>query len=189
MIAAPPSASRNSVDDRLASWAALILRLALGAVFLAHGWFKLAVLGLPGSAAFFERFGFPGWSAYPVAGLELLGGLALTAGWAVRPAALALLAVVLGAFRVHWPNGWYFGNPDGGWEYLALLLVALLVQVLLGPGAASLDARPAGREVRRVGGKQTTPRGPERRSAAPALALSESRGSPPAAPPGSASPA
>jgi putative oxidoreductase len=137
MTAAP--IPRPAIDPRLAPWAALILRLALGAVFLAHGWFKVSVLGLPGTAAFFERFGFPGWSAYPVAALELLGGLALSVGWRVRPVALALAAVVLGAFRVHWANGWYFGNPDGGWEFLAVLLVGLLAQALLGPGAASLE--------------------------------------------------
>lgn len=158
------TARRPAGDARLVSWAALFLRLALGAVFLGHGWFKVAVLGLPGSAAFFERFGFPGWSAYPVAALELLGGLALVAGWRVRPAALTLGAVVLGAFRVHWANGWYFGNPDGGWEYLALLLVALLVQALLGPGAASVEGRKAS-------------------------AVSERPDSLPGAPPGCASPA
>jgi putative oxidoreductase len=141
MTAGSLPAPRPALDVRLAPWAALMLRLALGVVFLAHGWFKVAVLGLPGTSAFFEGFGFPGWSAYPVAALELLGGLALIAGWAVRPVALVLAGVVLGAFRVHWANGWYFGNPDGGWEYLAVLLVGLLALALLGPGAGSLQRR------------------------------------------------
>lgn len=151
MPASSLPASRSHPDGRHAAWAAFILRLALGGVFLAHGWFKVAVLGLPGTAGFFESFGFPGWSAYPVAGLELLGGTALVAGWAVRPVALALAAVVLGAFRVHWTNGWYFGNPDGGWEFLAVLLVALLVQALLGPGRASVAALSATRGSLRAG--------------------------------------
>jgi putative oxidoreductase len=53
---------------------------------------------------------------------------------------MALTGVILGAFRVHWGNGWYFGRPDGGWEYLAVLLVGLVVVALLGPGAARLGA-------------------------------------------------
>ncbi len=139
-MTAPASvpASRREIDPRYAPYAALILRLALGLVFVAHGWFKVAVLTLPGTAAFFERFGFPGWTAYPVVALELLGGAALILGWRARWAAAALSGVVLGAFRVHWGNGWYFGQPDGGWEYLAILIVGLTAVGLLGPGAASV---------------------------------------------------
>lgn len=129
----------SGIDVRLVPWAALVLRLALGLVFLAHAWLKVAVLTLPVAAAFFERHGFPGWSVYPVFGIELLGGLALVAGWGTRPAALGLAAVVLGAFRVHWSNGWYFAHPDGGWEYLAVLLVGLLAVALMGPGAGALS--------------------------------------------------
>ena len=132
----------NGIDARLAPWAALVLRLALGLVFLAHAWLKVAVLTLPGAAAFFEGVGFPGWTAYPVFAIELLGGLALLAGWNARAAAVLLAGVVLGAFRVHWPNGWYFAHPEGGWEYLAVLLVALLTVALLGPGAGALSGRP-----------------------------------------------
>lgn len=129
------------IDSRLAPWGALILRLALGAVFVAHAWLKVAVLTLPGTAAFLERFGFPGWTALPLFTVELVGGLALLAGWGARPAALALAVIVLGAFRVHWANGWYFAHPDGGWEYLAVLLVGLVAVALLGPGAGALSAR------------------------------------------------
>jgi len=128
------------IDPRYAPYAALILRVALGVVFVAHGWFKVAVLTLPATAAFFERFGFPGWTAYPVFLLELLGGMALILGWGARWAAVALIGVVLGAFRVHWGNGWYFGQPDGGWEYLAILAAGLAAVSLLGPGALSVGA-------------------------------------------------
>ena len=129
----------GGIDCRLAPWAALVLRLALGAVFVAHAWLKVAVLTLPGTAAFLERFGFPGWTAYPLFAVELVGGLALLTGWGTRPAALALAGIVLGAFRVHWRNGWYFAHPEGGWEYLAVLLVGLLAVALLGPGAGALS--------------------------------------------------
>ena len=114
-----------------------LLRLGLGAVFLAHSYAKLAIFTLPGTVAFFEAHGLPGWAAYPVLATELVGGLCLVAGVYVRLAALALLPVMLGALVPHAANGWMFTNPGGGWEYVALLIVALTVQLLLGRGAAS----------------------------------------------------
>jgi putative oxidoreductase len=122
----------------------LILRVALGVVFLTHGLFKPLVLTFAGTAAFFESFGFPGWTVYPVFLAEVIGGLALIAGQGTRWAAAALIPVVLGAFRVHGPNGWYFGAPNGGWEYLAVLIAGLVAVILLGPGAFALRIRRPG---------------------------------------------
>jgi putative oxidoreductase len=78
---------------------------------------------------------------------ELAGGLALAAGVYTRWVALALVPVMMGAFSVHWPNGWAFTAPNGGWEYVAFLTAALLVQAGLGDGALALrpSLRPATR--------------------------------------------
>jgi putative oxidoreductase len=111
-----------------------ILRLGLGAVFLAHSYAKIAVFTLSGTLAFFEGHGLPGWTVYPVLTVELLGGLCLVLGYQVRLAALALLPVMFGALIPHAPNGWMFSNPGGGWEYVAFLIVALSVQFLVGKG-------------------------------------------------------
>jgi len=90
--------------------------------------------------------GFPGWTAYPVFAAEVFGGAALVAGYFTRVIAIALLPVLLGAFTVHWGNGWYFGNANGGWEYIAVLIAGLLVQAGLGDGALALAAvRPSSR--------------------------------------------
>jgi putative oxidoreductase len=129
------------VIARLRPFAPTVLRLALGAVFLAHGLFKVTVLSFPETVAFFESFGFPGWTAYAVFTAEVIGGLLLIAGIGTRIVTLFLMGVVLGAFRVHAPNGWYFANPNGGWEYLAVLLVALITIALLGPGRLALARR------------------------------------------------
>src|SRR5688500_9071558 len=132
----PEARLRNgaaAADLRAAPYAAFLLRSVLGAVFVAHAWLKLSVLTLPGTAAFFEAHGFPAWSASAVFAVELLCGLALGVGWRTRWVAGALAGVVLGAFRVHWDNGWDFAHPDGGWEYLAVLLAGLLAVVLLAP--------------------------------------------------------
>lgn len=118
--------------------AALLLRLALGTMFVAHGLLKVMVFTLPGTAGFFEQVGFPGWFAYPVTVAEVVGGVLLIAGVAVRPVAIALLPVLLGATYVHFGAGWVFSNPNGGWEYPAFLTVAAVVQALLGPGRFAL---------------------------------------------------
>jgi predicted ester cyclase len=69
---------------------------------------------------------------------ELFGGLALIAGVYTRVVALGLFPVLLGALTVHWPNGWYFAAPNGGWEYIGVLLAALIVQSCLGSGHFAL---------------------------------------------------
>ena len=115
-------------------YAALILRIGLGTMFLAHGLLKVLVFTLPGTAGFFEQVGFPGWLAYIVTFAEIGGGALLIAGIAVRAVTLALIPVLLGALYVHFGSGWVFSNPNGGWEYPAFLVLASVVQVLLGPG-------------------------------------------------------
>jgi putative oxidoreductase len=119
-------------------YAALILRIGLGVMFLAHGLLKVMVFTLPGTAGFFEQVGFPGWLAYIVTFAEIGGGLLLIAGVAVRAVTLALIPVLLGAVFVHFGSGWVFSNPNGGWEYPAFLVLASVVQVLLGPGKFAL---------------------------------------------------
>lgn len=127
-------------SDHAADRGALVLRGALGLVFVAHALYKVA-LSFPVAAGFFEAHGFPGWTVYPVFVAELAGGLALVAGVAVRATAAVLAVVVLGALRVHAGNGWYFAAPDGGWEYLAVLLAGLASLVLLGPRGPRLAIR------------------------------------------------
>lgn len=130
-----------TLDPVTAPYAALLLRLTLGAVFIAHALVKVLVLTLPGTASFFVQHGFPGWTAYAVFLAELLGGIALVAGVYTRATAIALVPVMFGAFTVHWPNGWYFGATNGGWEYIAVLIAALLVQAALGNGPFALAGR------------------------------------------------
>ena len=119
-------------------YAALILRIGLGSMFIAHGLLKVMVFTLPGTVAFFEQVGFPGWTAYIVTFAEIGGGALLLAGVAVRATSIALLPVLLGATFVHFGSGWVFSNPNGGWEYPAFLILAAVVQALLGPGRFAL---------------------------------------------------
>lgn len=130
------------IDRNTAPYAAFVLRLSLGLMFLAHGLTKVLVFTLPGTAQFFASVGFPGWLAYPVAAAETLGGIALLLGIYPRLVAAALVPVLLGALSVHAGNGWSFTNANGGWEYPAFLAAAALVLALLGDGALTLKASP-----------------------------------------------
>lgn len=123
------------------AYAALLLRTALGSVFLAHGLLKVLVFTPAGTVGFFESLAVPGWLAYPTMGAELIGGVLLVLGVQTRVVSLALLPVLIGSIvLVHGTNGWLYTNEHGGWEYSAFLIVASLVQALLGNGAFSLSS-------------------------------------------------
>jgi putative oxidoreductase len=126
-------------DLRFAPYAALLLRLALGAMFLAHSLLKLLVFTLPGTAQFFTSLGLPGWLAYTVFLAEAVGGAALIFGIQTRWVALGLLPILIGATWAHWGNGWMFGYTNGGWEYPLYLTVLALVQAMIGDGALALS--------------------------------------------------
>ena len=117
---------------------ALLLRLGLGAMYVAHAGLKILTFTLAGTAAFFESVGYPGWMVYPVVAGELAGGVLLLLGVQARWVALGLVPVLVGALAVHLGNGWVFTAPGGGWEYPAFLILASLVQALIGDGAHAL---------------------------------------------------
>jgi len=126
------------IDNRLAPWAVLLLRVSLGTMFLAHGLMKVLIFTLPGTAQFFVSVGFPAWTAYVVTAAELGGGVLLILGIQARWVALALVPVLAGAASVHIGNGWVFSAPNGGWEYPVYLTVLALAQFLLGDGRLAL---------------------------------------------------
>lgn len=128
------------IDARTAPYAAFALRIALGAMFIAHALLKVFVFTLPGTVQFFESLGLPGVFAYATVAAELVGGVMLILGVATRWVAALLIPVLLGATWAHAPNGWLFTAPKGGWEYPAFLSVAAFAQALLGDGAYALSA-------------------------------------------------
>ena len=130
------------IDTRFAPYGALVLRVALGVMFIAHAYLKLAVFSVPGFAGFLGQVGLPGFLAWPIMLAELIGGLAILIGFHGRLVSAALLPVLLGALAIHAPNGWVFNAPNGGWEYPAFLALTALAHVLIGDGALAL--RPAG---------------------------------------------
>ena len=126
------------IDEKTAPWAALVLRVALGIALIAHGALKVFVFTVPGTVQFFESIGYPGFFAYLVILAELGGGVALILGLFVRPVAIALIPVLIGATLQHAGNGWMFASQGGGWEFPAFWTAMLVVQALLGTGALAL---------------------------------------------------
>lgn len=127
------------IDARTAPYAALLLRLSLGTLLLAHGLLlKVLTFGIPGTAAYFESIGYPGFFAYLVILGEIGGGLALILGLWTRPISLLLLPILIGATLQHVGNGWLFSAKGGGWEFPAFWTIMLIVQALLGDGAFAL---------------------------------------------------
>jgi putative oxidoreductase len=122
------------IDNRTAPYAALVLRIALGVMFIAHAGLKYYVFTLAGTAQFFQSLGLPGILGYATFWAELIGGVLILAGVYSRWVSAALIPVLLGATWAHAGNGWIFTAQNGGWEYPAFLAAAALAQTLLGDG-------------------------------------------------------
>jgi len=124
--------------------AALILRVPVGLILMAHGAQKLfgwfSGNGLAGTAGWMSSMGMePGYlMAILAGGAEFFGGLALVLGLLTRPAALvAAFTMLVAIFSVHISNGLF--ASDGGYEYALTLMVALLALAVQGGGAMSMD--------------------------------------------------
>lgn len=135
------------MNDKYFSYGALLLRVALGVVLVAHSlYLKLFVFTLSGTAAFFESIGLPGWFAYVVFAVEGVTGIALIIGYKTRICAAVVVPILLGATWAHLPNGWLFTAENGGWEYPLFLAVVAAAAVMTGPGAYALDNRETSSE-------------------------------------------
>ena len=127
------------IDSRTAPYAATVLRVSLGAMYIAPALvMKHFMYTLPGTAQFFASLGLPAALAYATFWAELIGGVLLVAGIGTRWVALGLIPILIGAAWVHAGNGWVFSAPNGGWEYPVFLIAASLVQALLGDGKLRL---------------------------------------------------
>ena len=130
------------IDSRTAPYAATLLRVSLGAMYIAHSLIlKYFTYTLPGTAQFFESLGLPAALAYATFWAELIGGTLLVLGIASRWVVLALLPILIGATWTHAGNGWVFSAQNGGWEYPLFLIAASVVQALLGEGRYALGNR------------------------------------------------
>ena len=130
-------------------WVLATSRIILGFVFFPHGaqkmlgWFggygyKATMAHLTGRAKIPRVF------AFLVIIIEFFGGIGLIVGLFSRLAAAGISAVMIGAvITVHLPHGFFMnwgGNQKGeGFEYHLLAVALILLIVVKGSGALSLD--------------------------------------------------
>jgi putative oxidoreductase len=128
------------IDTRTAPYAALILRVTMGILFILHGlYLKMFVFSMAGAAGFFESLGLPGWFAWIVMLYETIGGIMLIFGIEVRAVAVFLgLHLLVAAWLGHAGNGWVFSNEGGGWEYPVFWAIVCFALALIGDGAHAL---------------------------------------------------
>jgi len=128
------------IDTARGSYAALLLRVSLGVLFLMHGvYLKVFVFGMAGMSEGFASMGLPGWFAWIVMLYETIGGIMLILGIYV-PLVAAFLGIHMLAATVlgHAANGWLFTNDGGGYEFTLFWAIACFALALLGPGAHAL---------------------------------------------------
>jgi len=112
----------------------LILRLAVGLIFVAHGWDKFSEMeGMGGTITFFAQLGMPAFFAYVTATVEIVAGLALIIGIYTDLAAL-LLAMVMVVALVYVKMVTFKLGLLGGYELDLILLAASLTIMFVGPG-------------------------------------------------------
>ncbi|PZG17762.1 DoxX family protein [Nonomuraea aridisoli] len=118
----------------------LLARIAIGVIFLVHGYQKFATTGIGDTIEFFQSVGIPlaALAAPAVATLEVIGGLALILGAALPLAGTLLALTMAGAIVfVHAPHG--FGAEAGGYEFVLALAASSLAVGFSGGGALALD--------------------------------------------------
>lgn len=132
-----------------ADWGLLILRIALGIIFILHGWGKLfgGAPGMEGFTMMVMKIGFPApvVFAYVAALTEFLGGIAMLLGIFTRVFGPLIAFVMLVAF-ITVKKGLPAGDPD-----LALFAMAIAL-TLMGPGRFSLTGMMKKDKVHKDGG-------------------------------------
>ncbi|MEK4537980.1 MULTISPECIES: DoxX family protein [Peribacillus] len=104
----------------------VFLRIILGLTFFIHGVSKFQG-GIGNTAGFFDSLGIPGFMAYVVAFIELVGGLALIVGFGTRIVSILFVVIMLGAiFTAKLPAGFLGNGQMAGYE-LDLALLAMSV--------------------------------------------------------------
>lgn len=130
------------------------VRIVLGFIFIAHGYYKVigfedAGLGGPGGlshvAIRMSQMGIPLAFVYAISFGELLAGLGLFFGFLSRLSALGIMIIMIGAIlMVHLPGGFFINwanspHASHGFEYHLAIIGMCWGIILGGPGSLALD--------------------------------------------------
>ena len=117
--------------NRLQPFALLVMRLALGAIMIAHGYQKVFG-GFHNHQQFVSSLGIPAWMAYLSAGTEFFGGIGIVLGLFTRFCSAAfLIEMAVAIAKVHWRNG-LIGK--GGYEFPLALVSISFALICFGGG-------------------------------------------------------
>ena len=123
--------------NRLHPLGLLVLRLALGAVMIAHGYQKVFG-GMPQFMQMLQHMGIPAWMAYLTVAAEFGGGILLVAGFLTRLAALAIfIDMVVAIIKVHLHNGLF--SKSGGFEFPMVCAAIAFSLIWSGAGPIAID--------------------------------------------------
>ena len=140
--------------DRLEPLALLVLRIVIGAIMIAHGYGKVFG-GFSRVRDMVQHLGFPGWSAYLLAGTEFFGGILIIAGLLTRFVAVAMLIdMSVAIWKIHWHNGL---KGPGGFEFPMSVAAIAFSLIFFGAGPIALDSL-YGRGIRGRTKSKSTPR-------------------------------
>ncbi|RDU38722.1 DoxX family protein [Neobacillus piezotolerans] len=118
---------------------ALIIRVTLGVLFFAHGLAKFQG-GIENTVGWFASIGLPGFLAYAVALLEVIGGIALVIGLGTRIVSGLLAVLLIGAiFKVKLAVGLLGNGQMAGYELDLAFLAMAVVLVITGSKLYSVD--------------------------------------------------
>jgi putative oxidoreductase len=131
------------ISEHSSDLALLVVRVALGTVFLAHGYNHIFGGGkIAGTSRWFASLGMrPGIVHAWMASLTEVGaGLLLFLGLATPLACAGVVGTMLVAWITnHRKNGFFIFRPGEGYEYVMTLTCAAIGLAGVGPGAWSLD--------------------------------------------------
>jgi putative oxidoreductase len=123
--------------NRLHPLGLLVLRLALGAVMIAHGYQKIFG-GMPQFMQMLQHMGIPAWMGYLTVAAEFGGGILLVAGFLTRLAALAIfIDMVVAIIKVHLHNGLF--SKSGGFEFPMVCAAIAFSLIWSGAGPIAID--------------------------------------------------
>lgn len=117
----------------------VILRVVFGLTFFIHGLDKFQA-GIAGTAGYFDSIGIPGFMAYIVAVIELVGGLVMIFGLGTRIVSVLFALIMIGAiFTAKLPLGFLGNGQMAGYELDLLLLAISIYFIFANASRFSLD--------------------------------------------------
>ena len=135
------------IDTAKAPYAAFLLRVSIGILFILHGvYLKAFIFTMDGTVKVFAALGLPGWWAWVVMLYETIFGVMLILGMYVRGIAAVLgIHLLFVAVLGHGSVGWMFASKGGGYEFPVFWAIACFALALIGEGAWSVRVGSVGK--------------------------------------------